>query len=499
MSRKLPIFYGALLLTGVNLLLRFLSTSFQVYLSALIGPEGIGLIQLVLSLSGLAMTMALAGIRTTTMYLTAEDLGQGRRDNIPWVLTGCFGYCFATSGTVGLLLYQAAPVLARHWIGSMDALPALRCFAAFLPICCLCGVMTGYFTAANRITTLATVEVGEQLVSMALTLISLKVLSPGTTAGSCLAIVLGSSGGYALTLTVLLFLYRKDRRHRGSRRPIVRRLLTSALPLAVADNLKGSISTLENLMVPRRLARYPGIAHPLAAFGIISGMVFPIMMFPSALLFSLAEVLIPELARCAACGSNGRISYLTRQNLRVTLLYGLICGGILFLLAEPLCARLYPHVLVAPYLKWFSLLVPMLYCDLIVDAMTKGLGQQRACVRYNILTNALDVVLLFFLLPRLGIAGYYLSFLVTHVLNFCLSLRHLVKIVSPHFSFAWPCLSISAYLISLVCASRFTGWVRPSLAFAGLFFSISYWFGVWNRQDLLWLKGLFHFTQVFPT
>ena len=48
MGKKLPIFYSALLLTGVNLLLRFISTSFQVYLSGKIGASGIGLLQLVL-------------------------------------------------------------------------------------------------------------------------------------------------------------------------------------------------------------------------------------------------------------------------------------------------------------------------------------------------------------------------------------------------------------------------------------------------------------------
>ena len=44
MSKKLPIFYSALMLTGVNLLLRFVGTSFQVYLSASIGAAGIGLL-----------------------------------------------------------------------------------------------------------------------------------------------------------------------------------------------------------------------------------------------------------------------------------------------------------------------------------------------------------------------------------------------------------------------------------------------------------------------
>ena len=51
----LPIFYSALLLTLVNLLLRFAGTSFQVYLSGQIGAAGIGLLQLVMSVNGFAV------------------------------------------------------------------------------------------------------------------------------------------------------------------------------------------------------------------------------------------------------------------------------------------------------------------------------------------------------------------------------------------------------------------------------------------------------------
>ena len=55
MSKKSPIFYSALLLTGVNLLLRMVSTSFQVYISGQIGAAGVGLLQLVLSVGGMAI------------------------------------------------------------------------------------------------------------------------------------------------------------------------------------------------------------------------------------------------------------------------------------------------------------------------------------------------------------------------------------------------------------------------------------------------------------
>lgn len=490
MSKKMPMVYGALMLTAVNLMLRFVSTSFQVYLSGAIGPEGVGLLQLVMSVSGLAMTAGIAGIRTTTMYLTAEDLGQHRRGNVPWVLTGCFVYCLVTGGTVCLGLYFAAPYIAQHWIGNMAALPALRTFAAFLPITCLCGVMTGYFTAANRISTLAAVEVAEQFFCMGVTVLALLMVPDGNSQESCRAVVLGNCCGYLLTLTCLLLLYRKDRRERGSALPVAGRIMTAAVPLALADDLKAGISALENLMVPKRLALYPGISNPLAAFGIISGMVFPVMMFPAAILYSLAELLIPELARCAAVRSKQRISYLACRNLRVTLLYGLTCGGGMFLLAEVLCDWLYPGVEMAAYLRWFSLLVPMLYCDLIVDAMTKGLGQQRACVRYNIISNSLDVALLFVLLPRFGVPGYFASFVLTHLLNFCLSLRRLVKISHPGLGFAWPCFAVAAWLLSIFGASRFTGPLRQIGAFLGLFFCISYFFGVWSPGDVKWLKNL---------
>ena len=102
MSGKMPILYGALTLTGVNLLLRFVGTSFQVYISSVIGPAGVGLLQLVLSVGSLAMTAGIAGSRTTAMYLTAEELGKKRPGNVAWVMTGCFLYCILTSGAISL-------------------------------------------------------------------------------------------------------------------------------------------------------------------------------------------------------------------------------------------------------------------------------------------------------------------------------------------------------------------------------------------------------------
>ncbi len=488
MSRKVPIFYSALLLTGVNLLLRFVGTSFQVYLSGRIGAEGIGLLQLVLSVGSLATVAGMAGIRTGTMYLTAEELGKKRPGQVTWVLSGCILYSIVCSGGVAMAVYTFAPWLAENWIGNAGTLAAIRLFALFLPVNCLTGVMVGCFTGANRIGTLAAVEVAEQACSMVLTLGLLHFWAGDSPEKCCQAVVLGSGLSGCLTLLCLTALRLLERQTSGPRIPVARRLWDVAVPLALADDLKTGINTVENLMVPRRLALFAGELSPLAAFGTVSGMVFPLLMFPACILYGLAELLIPELARCAAAGSKTRIRYLTRRSLRLAALYGALFCGLLFLSAESLCLRFYDSPEAGAQLRLYALLVPMLYCDAIVDALTKGLGQQKKCVKYNIFTSSLDVAFLYILLPEYGMIGYFISFFVTHLVNFLLSLRRLLKITGMKLPLQLPVVCGCAAAASIwIISHAGAGQVLLYPIVLGCLLCLG---GVLRKSDLRWAKGL---------
>lgn len=490
MSKKSPIFYSALLLTGVNLLLRMVSTSFQVYISGQIGAAGVGLLQLVLSVGGMAMTAGIAGIRTGSMYLTAEELGKKRPENISRILRGCCIYSLICSGVVAIFLYSFAPIVAKLWIGNAYTAPALRLVSCFLPINCLVGVMTGYFTAAGRIKTLAAVEVAEQLISMVVTLLGLHFFANNSPEKACQWVVFGSGAGGCFTLLVLSVLRTLERAKTSPRFPLRRRLLGIAAPLALADDLKAGINTTENLMVPKRLALFPGAADPLAAFGTVCGMVFPVLMFPAALLFGLCELLIPEMARCNASNSRIRIAYLAKRSLRVALLYGCFFWGILYLLAESLCLRLYDSRDAGYYLGLYASLAPMLYCDAVTDAMNKGLGQQKISVRYNILTSLMDVAFLFLLLPKYGMTGYFISFLVTHLVNFLLSIRLLIRTAQIHISILSICQALLATGLSIALSSVLVKPWLSAAAFCLLLPSLLTLFGVVSKEDALWLKTL---------
>ena len=490
LRKAIPIFYSALLLTAVNLLLRFSGTGFQVFISNRLGAEGVGLLQLVLSVGGLSTTMAVAGIRTGAMYLTAEELGKKRPGNVRSVLSGCFTYSILISTLISISLYIAAPFMAEHWVGDVRTLSALRLFAAFIPVSCLCSVMIGYFTAANRIGALSAVEVIEQLCSMTVTVILLIFGSEHGPIRSCKAVILGSSLGTCLTLGLLMALRILEKPPRSNPIPIRSRLLQIAVPLAVADDVKSGLNTLENLMVPKRLFLHRETTNPLSAFGTVCGMVFPVLMFPAAILYALAELLLPELARCNAAGSKTRIRYLTRKSLRIALLYGCLFSGLMILAAEPLCQRLYKSSLASYWLKRYAVLIPMLYCDAITDAMTKGLGQQKACVRYNILTSAMDVAGLYVLLPKYGMTGYYISFVITHVLNFGLSIRRLLKITNRKPRFNIGLLTVAATAAAIFLCSLMPSCVWACICYPAVLAAFFTLFNITGSGDLKWLKRL---------
>ena len=487
---KRPIFHNALMLTGVNLLLRLVSTSFQVFLSGRIGAAGVGLMQLVMSVSMMSMTAGNAGIRTASMYLTAEELGKKRPQNVSWILSGCVMYSLLFSLTVAAMVYCFAPKIASLWIGDVRTIASIRLFAAFLPVSCLSGVMVGYFTAANRIGTLAVVEVAEQFCSMGFTTGALLCWAGNDLGRSCQSVVLGGCAGSCLTLCSLVLLRVLERPRTGTRIPTARRLTTVALPLAIADDLKVGITTLENMMVPKRLALYYDPEEALAQFGTVCGMVFPVLMFPAAILYGLADLLIPEMARCNASGSQTRIRYLTRRSLRLALIYGAVCGGILFVTAKPLCLLIYRNDRAGQYLRWFSLLAPMLYCDAIIDAINKGLGKQKICVRINIFTSVLDVVGLFVLLPLWGMKGYFLSFFISHGVNIVLSLALLLKTVDLSIPLSVPVLTLVVMVAGILMAEMVPFALVKGVIFAAICLFGLYLTDVISGEDLIWMMDL---------
>ena len=452
---KGSILRGALLLTGSDLLLRLMGIGFNAFLAGRIGASGLGLLQLISSVGFFALILGSSGVRVAAMCLAAEEFGKKNPAGACIAVKACLKYGFAVSSAVAVGLYFSAPLIASQLLDHADAVTPLRILAVFLPCSCLCGVMGGYFTACGKLRQLVGVQIGERVFSICFTVFAL-LRGSGSSTYACSAILLGSSLGAALEFVLLYLCFLRDTLQlRGKRRlpGMGRRLRKLCLPLALNDYLRAGLNTLEQLLIPIGLAKYGASSQAaLAAHGTIHAMVFPILMFPAAILYALADLLVPELSRSRAAGRAERIQTLTDRCLRMTWLFACAVSGFLFCCAAPLGQRIYGSAEAGQYLRIFAPTVLMLYLDAITDGMLKGLLQQLSCVRYNTLTSGLDVALLFLLLPRWGIRGYIFSFTVTHGINLVLSLRRLLKVTGYRLPIGSLCKSLFCLLITLPAA-----------------------------------------------
>ncbi len=468
---------GTLLLTGVNLLLRLFSLLFQSFLERHLGAAGLGLLQLVSTVGLLAGIVGASGVRVAAMFLTAEEHGHRRPEGVRLAVSVCLRYGLLVSAVVGAALVLLAGSLAHGWLQEPRAALSLRVMGLLLPFGCLSGILSGYYTACGRIGKLTAVELTEHLFSMAVTALLLLYWAGADLRRACCAVILGSSSGAVLEFVLLYLGYWRSHAPRAARGSAAmwRRLLRLCIPLALNDYLRAGLNTIEQFLIPYGLMCH-GLSREtaLAEYGTVHAMVFPVLMLPAAILYALSDLLVPELSRRRALGAGERIVHLTERCLRLCAVFAAAVAGLLLLNGRFLGALLYDSAAAGRYLCIFAPVVLILYLDAIVDGMLKGLAEQVSCVRYNTLTSAMDVLLLFVLLPRWGIGGYVFSFVLTHAVNLWLSLRRLLLVTGCRPTarvLLRPVLCTVGALLPLLLPQRESAVLRSAaflLLFAGL-------------------------------
>ena len=423
------------LLTASGLALRLAGMLWQVWLVGRIGEAGIGLFQLVMSVAALAATLAVSGSRYTVTRLVAEELGLERPAGAARAMTVCLLYGLGFGLAAGFGLMFLAEPLGFLWLGDARTVRPLLLLALEMPLTGIDAVMHGYFTAVGRVWKSVCLGVGQQLITMGLTMFLLSGTQAGNLEAACLAITLGRFLGAALEVVTMTGVYAGDRRRHGIRRHMgppappgmTDRALAIALPLAAASYARSGLSTLQHLLVPVGL-RASGLAAEaaLADYGIIQGMALPTVLFPACVMLAAAELIVPKLTERQVRRDTAGIQAVTERMMGLGLRFSLLCTALLLALGDRLGEVLFSSPAAGSYIRLFALIVPVMYLDMLADGCLKGLNEMMFCMVVNIADAGLSALLVWLLLPRLGLPAYLFIICFTEVFNFALSLGRLI-------------------------------------------------------------------------
>lgn len=431
--RKKKLMRDTMLLTGSSLVMRGIALVFQMWLVSRIGAAGVGLYGLVSSVSFFAATVAISGVRFAATRLISEEIGLKRQGGVGKAMRICLSYSLFFGLSSASILYLCAEPIGFLGVGDARTVMSLRILSLSLPFMSLSSVFYGYFAASGRIFKAAAVQISEQIVRIGLVVVFLAAAPEGDLELSCAAVSAGGTSAEIFSFLLMLTVFIFDRKkHKAKAVPSPRlpsRMLNIAVPLALSAYARTSLTTAEQLLVPRGLKKAGYSANgALAGYGTIQGMVFPIIFFPSCPLTSIAELIVPELTAAQVSGRVKDIIRIIKKLLLKCLGYSLFVAVMLFFLSDFLADKIYGSAEAGQYIKIFSFLIPIMYMDTVIDGCLKGLGQQVWSMGINILEASIGVVLVYILLPAYALYAYIAIIFFEEIFNFSLSALRLVKI-----------------------------------------------------------------------
>ena len=379
---------GVLLLTMSSFFLRGIGMIYRIVLSERIGMEGMGLYQLIMTVYGLFSMLACAGLTITVSRLCAERPRAARSA----VRSACL-YAGALGTALGAALLLAADGIASRLLGDGRAAMALKWIAPSLPMMGISAALRGYFLSRGDVARPTVAQMTEQVVRVGLVLFLLFSLEITELSQACAAILFGATAAEAVSLSLCALFYARSREPAGESLPL-REVMGGVLPIWLGALLQCGMQTAENLLIPVLLKLSGASAsHALEQYGLLSGMVLPILLFPAAFPAAVGTLLLPEIARESARGRAERVRALTRKTLAAALYMAVGFCALFLAFGQELMTLLTP-------------LLPLLYVESICDSMLKGLGRQGATLVIETMDSALRILGILLLLPRLGMMGY---------------------------------------------------------------------------------------------
>lgn len=451
MTNRQRFFLNGLLLTAVAIAVRSVSLIFNSFITHNIGAEGMGLFTLIGTVYSFAVTFATSGISLTVTRLTSSAIGKGKAGEVVGVLRSATAYSLVFSIFASLTLFIGAPYFAGTVLSDLRAVRPLRVLAVSLVPLALSSVFSGYFVGVKRVGRNALVQVLGQVFRITVTsFFILRYAKLGVEEGTvalCLSMTLTEILVFLVALVEFLWDKRRNFRRKNPNEAHFPEVCKMALPLALSAYIRSALLTIEHILIPKRL-RDGGNSHTdaLAAYGVLHGMALPVLLFPMSPLTSFSGLLVPEFSESMARGENSRMQRISSEALNTTLVYSIAAMAFVALFSEEIGYAAYSSYSAGYYIALMAPVLPIMYLDHVTDAMLKGIGEHVYSMWVNISDSFLSVILVWFLIPRMGISGYAVVIVVMEGYNFILSAIRLYKRVKFRIS------PVRAVLLPLVAA-----------------------------------------------
>ena len=412
---------GALILTVAGIIVKLIGSVNRIFLSRLLGGEGIGLYQMAYPIYLLALSVSSAGIPVAISILVAEQValqdyrGANRVFRISLSVLTFTGLLFSA-----LLYFGAGWLIEQQYVRDPRAYYAIAALAPAIFFVTILSSYRGYFQGMQMMMPTGISQIAEQLIRVVTMVAFAYFLLPYGLEYAAAGASFGAGPGAMAGLSVLIYFYWKYRgefRNKVENQPllkqesgtsIITRIVRLALPVSLANIMLPVVSNIDLLIVPPRLevAGYT-VEQATELFGYLTGMAIPLVNMATILTASLAASLVPSISEAWTLGDRAAIRDRTATAIRIANLITIPAFVGMWLLATPISTMLYATPKAGIPIAISALGIFLLGIHQVTTGVLQGLGRTAIPVVNMVIAAGVKVVLSWTLtaMPSLGIVG----------------------------------------------------------------------------------------------
>lgn len=451
------------ILTLTALFMRFVTLVFNIYISNKIGSEAVGVFSLVMAVYTFFITVATSGLNIAVTCIVSEKFAlENKRSGIKAVRT-CIFFSLLVGIFAGCLIILFSNFITTTCLHNRVSSRPLFFIAIGLPFIAMSACINAYFNSVRKAYKNAISQIFEFVIKLIATIVLLQINISKGVEFVCISLILADVISEICSFTLIFILYKIDIRIKkldnvrsfGEKTGIIK----IAAPVAFTSYIRSGLSTLKQLIIPTQLEKSGlSCAASLSKYGIINGMVMPVINFPIVFMSSYSMLLITEFSTYLAQKNYKAINFISNKIFRLTSAFSFCICSIFLFFSNELGLAIYNNLEAGSYFKILAPLIFFMYMDNIIDSILKGLNKQFGVMCCNILDLSITTCFIYFLLPIYGIKGYIISIFISEILNFFVSLFQMIKYSKMKLNFIdWIITPIICSIISylILCIFHF--------------------------------------------
>lgn len=432
-----PIIRGTVILTLASLLTRLIGFFYRMFLSTQFGEEGMGIYQLTSPVLALSYSLCISGFQTAISKYVAAGEGRGQSRSAAYTLFIGLSASLLLSIPCTIVVYYNADYIAEFLLSEMRTAPLIRIISLSLPLSCIHSCINGYFLGRKKAAIPAITQLAEQIMRVCSVFIICHILlrNGQTPPISIAATGLLAGEGISTLLSVILFTISARTFSSASQSPFHAEcfaLTGNILKMAAIININRVIVNLfagaETIMLPQSLQKY-GLSSgdALSLYGVLCGMVLPLLLFPNALTSSVSVMLLPTISEANEKNQAERIRSIANKTFFFCFGLGVICMLFFLLAGNFLGQMMFRSEIAGEYIVKLSFICPLLYLSSALNSILNGKGKTLQCLITQVLGLGIRILFFLFLIPSYGINAYIISLIVSQFTSTILSLCFLKK------------------------------------------------------------------------